>query len=947
MMKTTFTDALIAGRKYEITQARMGDTSYQRMLDGKNLLFEPSFVYASNPANYEFQNRLGQSEPVVEGKAMLMLAQRYLTNWPQSSNSCKGFVSTWKSAPLEIPKNVASTAMQDYAKAKASIDVFLGSQRDDDYKTFRYWYGITHKDPATGKHTYYPSISEIFSYAIPNMNRVRYADGSKEGAINFLLKYDGNQANKPHDVIINVEITWDDGSITIEPYSNIVHLTPNGDVASCRVQDNLGAYRNGLFTVEEKSYNDIPEKMAVVMVIMAMMQRKYPRAAERTALTPLVDSCAKTQQPANMTEKYMDYKEIDATVTPPVVKAYGWASQGSGLGFDIVLNMWKYISNDGIDKVADWGAFPAKFLENVQDYSVGETTDTGLVVCPHCKACDYLQDANIIDFGVYFGNDDNPLESVTCEPKLDNEVYVFRAIGLIKCSHCSEPYYRLFKSQMRTFTEQIPIGENELKLRRSYGASWVLRSAGKGARQGQIYGYMFREHTQGNLPSILFYLYYAGTVMSVEYPLEAGKMSRVALKDLVCTGESRKDGIPSHTYYDNNYAPPEPDPSSRTPISMLGGGKYRGPQAIWRGVDPATGTKSCKLCDKVGVATTLGEGSAYQNGARLLLDIDRGDGSKVFDRIDEDIFYDVAQPHYKIRLTTPRKDTVRYLRIPFDKVGISVKDSPPIIKTKMDGKLCPNDIWAKKMEETVEEYAESLKNDKGLDSEFLVCEGLAWSARYDPNTRKWLVSQPRNENSWLSGYDYVGGTTGEIDATTWLDGENKKCTLGDLSQIDRFPAKECQAIVSYQSPFASCLSVQPIKTSHKVSLRATEIEEVNDVKVRRDYYGCDTCEASYKASDNMADASQFIVPSSTDPTNTPPIVKSETGLYDPRNEWHFTRWLYEPHSKDIQDLATMSDTKDSAKRKIPKNIFKWLEDGKTFPQSGTNSTQSGGNKNDE
>ena len=80
MMKTTFTDALIAGRKYEITQARMGDTSYQRMLDGKNLLFEPSFVYSCNSSNYEFQNRLGQSEPVVEGKAMLMLAQRYVNN---------------------------------------------------------------------------------------------------------------------------------------------------------------------------------------------------------------------------------------------------------------------------------------------------------------------------------------------------------------------------------------------------------------------------------------------------------------------------------------------------------------------------------------------------------------------------------------------------------------------------------------------------------------------------------------------------------------------------------------------------------------------------------------------------------------------------------------------------------------------------------------------------
>ena len=89
-----------------------------------------------------------------------------------------------------------------------------------------------------------------------------------------------------------------------------------------------------------------------------------------------------------------------------------------------------------------------------------------------------------------------------------NGVYVFQAVGLIKCEHCDEPYYRKFNSQMRTLPEQMPIGEQELKLRKSYNASWVIRSQGKGARRGQIRGYMFREHTKGELPSILFYLYY-------------------------------------------------------------------------------------------------------------------------------------------------------------------------------------------------------------------------------------------------------------------------------------------------------------------------------------------------------------------------------------------------------------------------------------------------------
>ena len=83
MMKTTFTDAVLAGRKYEITQARMGDSSFQRALDGKYLLFPPAFTYASNPSNYEFQNRLGFTENIPEAKAMELFAEGFLNTWPQ------------------------------------------------------------------------------------------------------------------------------------------------------------------------------------------------------------------------------------------------------------------------------------------------------------------------------------------------------------------------------------------------------------------------------------------------------------------------------------------------------------------------------------------------------------------------------------------------------------------------------------------------------------------------------------------------------------------------------------------------------------------------------------------------------------------------------------------------------------------------------------------------
>jgi len=939
MMKTTFTDAVLAGRKYEITQARMGDSSFQRALDGKYLLFPPAFTYASNPSNYEFQNRLGFTENIPEAKAMELFAEGFLNTWPQGRNSCLSFVSTWKSEPINIPKTVSANAMQEYAIAKISIDNYIGADRRNDYKMFRYWYGLRRIDPDTQKITYYPSISEIFSYAIPNMNRVQYADGSKQGAINFLMKYDGNQATTPYDIVMSVEVAWDDGTTTIEPYNKIVHLNLQGETVSCRIQDSLSAYRNnGLHNIEEKNYNDIPEKMAVMMVVMAMMVRKYPRATPKTLLEKLVMACVETQQPANLTEKYLSFKELDTSVSPPVVKAYGWASQGNGLGFEVVLSMWNYVSNEGNAKVPTWGAFPAKFLEDIQFISYGEVYDTGLVVCPHCKACDYVQDANFIDFGVYFGNDRNPLTSVTCDPKMVNGVYVFQAVGLIKCEHCDEPYYRKFNSQMRTLPEQMPIGEQELKLRKSYNASWVIRSQGKGARRGQIRGYMFREHTKGELPSILFYLYYGGNVMSVEYPLEVGIQSRVALRDLVCTGESRLNGIPSHTYYDNNYAPPERDPyasGASTQLSMLGGGKYRGPQSMWSGVDPRTGTKSCKLCDKVGVATTLGEDVAYQRGARIFLEIDRGDGSKVFDRA-EDMGNDMNNPYYNIRLTTPSKNIIRNLQVPCELVGVPIQGNPSPIEPKINGMVCGNDLWVQQYSRIVVEYGEALEQEMGTKAEFIVCEGLAWSGRYDENKREWVVSEPRNMASWLSAYDVIGGTVGEIDKNTWNDGVNKSCTLANGNQIDRFPARDCLSPISYVSPYASCQSTQNIPLSHDVRLQSTEIEEQGDVKLRRDFYSCVTCEASYKASANASEASQFIIPFATDPSNTPPITGGNEGLYDPANKWYFTRFLYAPHNETIQDLTTKTETKDDAKRRIPRNIFTWLENGKTFPQSSKN-----------
>ena len=238
----------------------------------------------------------------------------------------------------------------------------------------------------------------------------------------------------------------------------------------------------------------------------------------------------------------------------------------------------------------------------------------------------------------------------------------------------------------------MPIG-NELSLRKPYTTQWVIQVSGFGARMGEVRGYQFHEHTIGELPSIRFFLHYAGNTMAVDYPLEGGALSRSSMRDVLCTGASivPTTTMKSHTYYDNNYAPDEVDPYGGPNISQKGKGAYRGPnEDAWLSrTDALTGLKICEYCDKVGVPTTLAEGKAFMGGAREHLNIDRGDGSTVFDRPDIDIFELNNRDYYKLRLASPIGSRIRYLDVWADSVGAPIGVAPPLIDAKLKGNICP------------------------------------------------------------------------------------------------------------------------------------------------------------------------------------------------------------------------------------------------------------------
>jgi len=185
--------------------------------------------------------------------------------------------------------------------------------------------------------------------------------------------------------------------------------------------------------------------------------------------------------------------------------------------------------------------------------------------------------------------------------------------------------------------------------------------------------------------------------------------------------------------------------------------------------------------------------------------------------------------------------------------------------------------------------------------------------------------------------DSYEGVAGVIDTTTWTDGENKWCSKVGGTSIPRFPAHSCADKVTYITPFASCSAVQPLMSSHEIVVDSIEFEDADTptgkITTKSTYSTCNTCKESFTGSPSIISSNQFVIPHSTDPTNTPPVDMNPTGIYNPTHKWHFTRFLYEPYNKTIDDLVGMDDIKEDVKKYIPKNIYKWLKAGRRFPST--------------
>ena len=224
-------------------------------------------------------------------------------------------------------------------------------------------------------------------------------------------------------------------------------------------------------------------------------------------------------------------------------------------------------------------------------------------------------------------------------------------------------------------------------------------------------------------------------------------------------------------------------------------------------------------------------------------------------------------------MTTADGSRIRYLDVPPKMLGVSVGDPPPLFRSIKPDVGCPNDKWMRNCMETFFEYGEAYSDEYDIEGDFVICKGLAWSGRYDDNTRAWIVSKP-NQN--VTSQDTYNAYPTPINEVNWNDGQNRDAVKYDgTTMIPRFPAPQCSDNVNYIGVFGSCQSVLNVSSSHEIVLSAKETEEVDTpagptTKIVR-YWTCKTCEDSYVSCQNTADASQFVIAGSTDPSNTPPL----------------------------------------------------------------------------
>lgn len=951
--------SILGALDYDVTSETYGSEASLKSLSRNQLVLPPLMWSACDLANFHFQG-IPNAEPLEFAKGLLSEAQAFQNLWPRNRGTYKSTLTSWVNSDLNLLLSQASIP-----EWVAVTNLFTALEDLSDTETIRQinarWWGLVspyrEEYEAIGKANksdistffdrfsgfgrglqFYPTLVEsLMAGRTDTLGVVSIYDATKTGTINAAYDFQGNRCNNTFQAPYNVDVTWNDGTTEQVSYLSVRQLDPVlNKPMECRAQWTLSPM-DGIGV--PRSNNDFVRKLGAIIVIAGLGMRDRTgqplnnrvKAWTRMAGAYLQDA-AKSETYENMTGSLGN----------------GWESP---LGQDIMVEIAEYLYEKPLELQAI-GAKIAAFLDKEEVFPLGSVTDSGLVLCPHCKKCETIADANWKDFGIQCFADADNMISYTWRLQQNR----FNAVGRLSCSGCGKDYYRRFNPLYRTFSSQLPINSVPRKL----SPLTLIDNSRQGGScaEGSVTAYTILMPTNkgssgaDGLPAVRVFAQVGDLFRANDIPLEVGSQSRNLKRVKFCSGKSIVSSfrMASHSYYDAFLGSKQGDDAGVNKSAFSTG---------------PLGNRECAWCKSVSqttgedVPTTLIEGGYYTGNSNFMQISRLGDGSKTFDRRDKDYdatVYEVDDGmggavekeiinYYKIRLVAG--NTIRFLHIEPDELGIAIPEANSVTAETLSltsDPPCPNEASQvlEPAAKLYEQYYQAKVKHENLKAQVTVCEQLAYSACINPETNQWHPAEcPAylQESRQMSFGDSLFNINGErIDLTDWAEG-NKSCWT-PTGSVQRFPdpAFNLKSASLVITPYADNRRRTTLRQYHILKQVGGDAQEVilptgEVCQEVTPYLHCVQCEKSYHGAPNEEEGKKWGLPMAVGNDYLRPETSERRndsgGGYSSATKWHYTLPLYSWVEGESLEAAIKKDPA-TWKQMFPQDLIDWLLAGKVF-----------------
>jgi len=948
---------LLGALNYDVSSEPYGSELSIKALSQNKLILPPLMWSACDLENFHYQG-IPNAEPLNFAKGLMSEAKAFQDLWPKNRGTFKATMTSWVNSDLNqllskvsIPEWVAVTNLfTELEKINSAEAVEHINTR---------WWGLVspYKDEyaAIGRANttdigdffdrfsgfgrglqFYPTLVEsLMAGKTDTLNVVSIYDATKTGTITAAYDWQGNACRNSFQSPYNVDVTWADGSSERISYLSVRQLDPIlNKPMECRAQWTLSPM-DGIGV--PRSNNDFVRKLGGIILIAGLGMRDRTGQPLNNRIKAWTLMAGAYLQDSAKSETYLNMADS---------LGVGWESS---LGQNIMVEIADYLYTKPLE-IQAIGNKIAAFLDKEEVFPLGTVDDSGLVLCPHCKKCETIADANWKDFGVQFFGDGDEMISYTWRLRANR----FRAVGRLECSSCGKDYYRKFNPIYRTFSSQLPLNSIPRKL-----APLTLidnSRQGGSCAEGTPAAYTILmptekgSSTMTGLPALRVFSRMGDLSRANDIPLEVGSQSRNLKRVNFCSGKSVVPNfrMSSHAYYDSYLGSKQGDDAGVNKSDFRTG---------------VLGNRICAWCDAVSrntnedIPTTLIEGAYFTGNSNFMAIKRLNDGLQVFDRVDKDYdatIYEVPDGmggtfevekinYYKIRLIAG--NTIRFLHIKPDDLGQVIPDADSVGAETISilTTPCPNE-FSKVTElalKLYDEYLEAKIKHENLKAQVTVCEQLAYSACLKNNKWQPAVCPSRYQESRSASFgDNLFNINGEsIDYDSWSD-DNKECWT-PTGVVTRFPTppftkKSASLIIT---PYADNRRVNYLKQYHILKKVGEESQEVTlpTGEVCQEvipYLHCRECENSYNGAPNDTEAEEwkFWRDSVGLDALRPDVLSRRNdngGGYNKNSKWHYTLPLYVGAQVGELEDEIKSEPSNWGQM-FPQELLDWLLAGKTF-----------------